>query len=102
MSTQKLPLPTKVTQVIEVSDFDLACYIQQCYGLTNNFEITEASNDSYKRIIVAPLQDKWDIEEAEDAVREGSCEIWSLANVMRKMCSDGFLEPGIYLVNISW
>lgn len=78
-------------------------FIQHCYNLPDRFQITECPNDTYKRFKVdrEPLDD-YDTEEAEENLEQGYCTLWELGTILNKMCLDGFIEPGIYLVNMSW
>jgi hypothetical protein len=114
---QLYPLKKKFVPVIEIEALSYAGweqlgigldrYIAQCYGLPKVFEITDAKNDTEHRFEVAPLDPegsmyKWDSEDAQKAIDQGWCEIWSLGSLLCKMASDGYLQPGVYLVNVSW
>lgn len=101
-------LKKKFTPVIEV-DFlgtdGLAYYIQHCYRLPGRFELSDVNNDQYFRIevkLLDPEKDTYEVNSASKSIREGWCYEYELESVMCQMCNDDFLQPGIYLVSLSW
>lgn len=104
------PLKKNIVTTIEVDvlgyygddSLTLESYIQQCYELPKGFEITDCPNDSQHRFEVTNKTNWPIITKAEKSLELGWCEIWNLDEILHKMCCDGFIEPGIYLVNMSW
>jgi hypothetical protein len=98
-----MPLNKTEITVWEVEYQNLAEYIAECYGLPQ-FEILPESNDSYKKQTVTAQLPEWESDKNEltAILTCGGCELYQLHMVLDKMCHDGFLEPGTYLISISW
>jgi hypothetical protein len=116
MTTQKLPLQKAFTPIIEVNasstsgdkGLGLDRYIAQCYEMPEGFEITGALNTApYHRFDVKALDPNdpmypFDLKEAQQAISQKGCDIWNIGSLLNKMASDGFLQPGVYLIDVSW
>ena len=89
--------------IFEVDYNDLDRFIAHHYQL-NYFEGTlESSNDTSHSITVEkePLS-KWDVTDMEKILKDGNCEYWKLHIVLQDLCNKGIIEPGQYLVRVSW
>lgn len=87
----------------ESGSVGLDAFIAQCYGLAKDFEMTESPNDTDYGVTVEkkPL-DKWDRVTADKAAQEGWVENYKLGVVLCDLCNKGFIEPGEYMVTMSW
>ena len=105
-----MTLNKKFTPMIEVDAFDLMEYIADAYNMEKirrsyrRFEITVASNDTYHRFEVSTEEefDDYELCQLEQAFREQWIQVWNLDLILRKICADGFLQEGVYLVRVSW
>lgn len=78
-------------------------FVQQCYNLPEPFEIEgDDDSDRQHRFTVTSTIDPYDVAEAQESLRLCWCDVEQLGRVLNKMAFDGFLDEGIYLVNMSW
>lgn len=94
--------------IFEVNFFGsvgLSEYIQKCYKLPNSFKISGASISMRLCLEINSTSictDRYSLSIAERDLKVGYCDYLDLKILLSKMCIDGFLQPGIYLVNLSW
>lgn len=62
----------------------------------------EAPNDSTHYFNVNPVIDKWDEKCIEEFYRCGSIEYYSMGKILNLLCMEGHIEPGRYLIQVSW
>lgn len=93
-----LPKTTEKTFYVDYDDFDE--FVQQIYDESYEFAaIQEAGNDSSHEFGVTGDLDDYDEEDAQ-GIRNGVVrDNWLLFNVL---CADGYIEPGNYIVRVSW
>lgn len=91
----------KTTKFIDYSD--LEDFIQKTFGLEKRFEILESPNDTAYTFDVGCVGFKSsEISEGFDYLLRGNVEHWALGTVMDFLCTIGHLEPGQYVVEVSW
>jgi hypothetical protein len=63
----------------------------------------ECGNDTCHEFIVCrPEDDSYNDSEEYDNVRAGDVEVLNNDVVLNLLCEGGFLEPGEYIVRVSW
>jgi hypothetical protein len=98
-------MKTKLRSHIVVEYHDLQDAIEENYNLSSSFcAIGESPNDSQYTFngIKQREPDKWDTAAVKKALENSYIEIWALRPLLVDMCNKGFIEPGDYLVNVSW
>lgn len=64
--------------------------------------IEEANNDSsYTYNITGDLYD-WDHKEMEEMLEAKKFDSWSTRRILDYLCSEGVIEKGNYLIDVSW
>lgn len=92
---------TKET-VISVEYVDLQNFITKVYGL-KWFDILESSNDTtYTYTVKIDELSPGDRITLSSAIRDCSVEYWCLDTILTDLCNKGHIEPGKYLVRVSW
>lgn len=90
----------------ETTYHELDKFIAEKFGLPSFEGTLESSNDSQHTYSVSNNPDdpmlKWDKQDVEKAIKDKSCEYYSLGKVLDELCRRGELEPGEYLVEVSW
>lgn len=98
-----MELKSKKVEVIIVEYSDLDDFINHHFpGL--GFEFVpdeEMSNDSIKRINVDGSLHDYQVESMERNITEGNTSYMTY-NLLNKLCNDGFLEKGIYIIDVCW
>lgn len=94
---------TKEVKII-VDYYDVEVLIHKIYG--SHFEIVaqeEASNDSNLTFTVEAKEPEydWDRDELEKFTSNRTSDC-STSLILNDMCRKGIIEPGNYLINISW
>ena len=88
--------------VREVSWSHLEDVVSEVYG--HQFEMAaneEWSNDSAHEFTVTPDVDEWDRGKVDDFVK-GTEHPNITGALLNDMCKRGLIEPGKYLVKVSW
>lgn len=61
----------------------------------------ECGNDTSIHVSVRPKDlDQWDKKEWEESGEDGWS--YSLGVILNKLCFDGKIDPGIYIINVCW
>ncbi len=97
-------LGTKV-EYIEVNSNELDNFVHENYKWAKNYEFVpmeECGNDSSHSFTVKGQLDDSDLEEWEEFKRKNGYLAYQNSLVLNKLCADGFIEPGEYLVNVCW
>lgn len=87
--------------VVDYNDFDR--FVQQVYG-DRNYEfcaVQEANNDSYYRFNVTGRVPDYNQRDAQ-RIRDGHIDTYRNHLLFNVLCQDGYIEPGTYLVEVSW
>jgi hypothetical protein len=98
-------LKGKITTYVEVDSNDLDTFVNKVYGV-NSYEcvaMEEWSNDTKHQVRVTSKEplDKWAAEKIQE-IKAGRCPSWSIQAVMQDLVNEGHIQPGIYLINVSW
>ena len=92
-------------QMIEVNYSDLERAIAKHFGFKEYCipAAEEVGNDTALtyRIDNEPL-DTWEMTDLEEIKARGGNKNWRTQLLMHAMCLEGALEPGEYVINISW
>lgn len=64
----------------------------------------EQGNDTYNMVDVdgKEIDDKWEQKSFDEFVKNGMGDYHTPGLVMNDLCKKGYLEPGRYIVEISW
>ena len=64
----------------------------------------EMSNDTYQVLSVTnePFDDEYDIKECDDIIAGGTCVYGASGLLMQRLCQQGILPAGEYLVEVCW
>lgn len=94
-------------EVIHMPYQELRTLAEVAYGIKdfNIAETEEKSNDSYCLYTVERGPDTWTKENEQakiESIRGGYVPLYRTNLFMNLLCEDGHLEPGRYLVEISW
>lgn len=94
---------TKET-IIRVEYYDLEEFASKIYGLQEyNFAaVEECGNDSSHSFDVDGNLDDYDVEEAEKIKNEHTVDSYQNYILLNLLCKEGHIEPGNYLINVSW
>jgi putative NADH-flavin reductase len=96
----ELKMKTKVIHEVDV--FDLEAFVKEVYGI--NVEIVamqEASNDSSLSFSVESAIEDYFLDTLDEIMSTGySC--FGTGTLLNKLCLDGHIPAGEYLVKISW
>ena len=99
-------LKIRNTEVKVVDYDDLETFITEAYGLTSRFEyldLEEPSNDSCKTFSVTKKPLKPYQEQAIAAFKaDPLSEMYITHALLMDLCNKGWLDPGEYLVVVSW
>ena len=105
MTTENKPsLKTKRVSYLKVSYREIERFICKVYGIPHyNIVATEEwSNDSQHRVRAEKGElDQWDLEKL-DKVKSGREPSFSFRAVMTDLCNRDLIEPGDYLIDVSW
>lgn len=96
-----LPTTTKTIIQVDIAGYHgLGHFIQKCYDLEEKWELATAYREDYQLFEITPAHE-YDTEYALEVLmaNQGS-ELADLRCILAKMCEDGFLPYGNYL--ISW
>ncbi len=117
MSENKTQLSQQSLSVIRIEysgslegELALDDYIQKCYWLDKPFGITGPLNGSYllaeaERIDTDDPNCQYvqeDLDKATSLIQQGHCGDEYINILLSKMVTDGFLEPGRYLIWMHW
>lgn len=81
----------------------LGAYIAQCYDLDGEVDLLEAGNDTdYSYGIISEPIDEYNMKYVEELLKHKGVEHWKLSTVLTDLCNKGLLEPGEYVVKVSW
>lgn len=95
----------KKKTLIFVEAHKLDQFIAAQLGLKTFEGTLESNNDSQHTYRVTAEPDssaKYNVRKLEKIIAIGGCEHWSLHLVLDDLCRAGVIEPGEYLVNVSW
>lgn len=96
--------PCKKVDVFEVDYRQLEAYIAHSLGLGSFDGLIDSPNDTAYALTVAHKHRmaKADADNLAKILEVKGCESWGLNLVLDRMCCLGFLEPGKYIINVSW
>lgn len=104
--------PIQVLGVNWIGVDGLNAFICNYYDLPVDTQVCEIENDTEHFFTVercpqenlTPLHgiDLEDQRLAEVALYDNSLEVWQLGHLLSRICNQGGLEPGNYLVLVSW
>lgn len=103
MMESDLKFPGVKKTVYEVDYNALDKFIAHHYQLDDFEGSLESSNDTTHSYHVEkePVR-SWNQEHLERIIKDKNCEYWKLDLVLTDMCNKGLIEPGQYLVRVSW
>jgi hypothetical protein len=89
------------TEVIHTVDwYKLAAAIETATGI--RYQLDAVSNDTdYKCTVVGKLDD-FDTEEYVELKRKQRVEDYHFNLLLDGLCDEGLLDPGVYLIQVSW
>lgn len=88
---------------MDSNDFDRLVKI--LYPFLKKYEfvpIQEANNYSYYDFDVNGKLDEWDLKKWEESKNSGKFPTFSNYTLLNKMCKDGFIESGKYIIKVFW
>lgn len=100
-----MPLKSAQTTVNVINSNDLMTWLAEITGKSRRVDLLEASNDSdhyFADINGDRSGAEYNLECFENMASQGSIEVWNLAPILETLCLAGKLEPGNYLVRVSW
>ena len=104
MKTEKPTLKLETETIHTIEYHDLEEFVKQVYGV-EDYEfvaIQECGNDSQHRFQVdGEIKGKYD-QERSDRIRKGQINTYENRALMNTLCADGYIEPGIYIVDVCW
>lgn len=92
---------TKETRFVDYGDLEWE--IKTAYGL-NKFEITESPNDTdytFDITMAKPL-DEYQLKELAEVKTQEWVEHWRMHIVLQDLVNIGRLDPGTYVIQVSW
>lgn len=95
--------PCKVKAVFSVEYHELNDYIAKCLGLDHFEGQDESPNDTSHEYSVS--KEDLGVYEKQKLLKiltKKECSHWELNVVLDHMCSLGYLEPGNYVMRVSW
>lgn len=76
--------------------------IREHYGVFYETQAAEESNsNTIKEFDIDGKLDAWELKELDEIIA-GKWHGWMTAAFMNKLCQDGYLEAGTYIVNFGW
>ena len=98
----KLKYKTVMYNEIDYKDFEK--FVQKVYGW-KQYEYAyceEVSNDSRQSYTADKEElDEWALEKIQ-RLNDGESESFCANFIFNKLCLDGYLPPGNYLINVCW
>ena len=79
--------------------------VKDNYGHDLDFcAVMECGNDTVHlfRGINGKMEDKWDIQEFAEFITEGKSRYSTPDQVLQDLCKKGIIEPGNYVIKVSW
>lgn len=64
--------------------------------------VEECGNDSVHNFVVSKQLDEWSQDNWQEIVKKKSVGCYQNNVILDKLCEDGLLKPGNYLVKVSW
>ena len=104
MTTKKIPtLACQKVCYTEVKYHDLDDFIQEVYGHEFSCVADQEWNNDTKKTVWAEKENLalYDQVKLDEFVKEGKYN-FSLHVILSDLCNRGLMEPGKYLVSISW
>lgn len=99
------PLKLKKSMVFEVDYYDLDTFINDYYGTGDRYEIVaddELMNDISKKFNIRKRElGQYDMNKIA-AFKNGGRGSYMTHTLLTDLCNNDVIEPGTYLVNISW
>ncbi len=89
----------QISYSIEYYEFD--DLIKEVYGIDYE-SIIDQDNDSTLKINVDGKFDDYDETNLEFFLNSGVQEYYTNRLLLNDLCRKGLIEPGLYLINISW
>lgn len=91
-------------QMIEVNYSDLERAIEKHFGFKEYCipAAEEVGNDTSLTYRIDGKLDPWELKDLEEMKACGGNKNWRTQMLMNALCADGILEPGEYVINISW
>ena len=104
MIEPKSILKTKDFWVHQVEYYDIDNFVKQVYGYDFSIAASEElKNDSQKTFLVKKEElDEYEKETIEVFMKCGEDHGFMTGVLLNDLCNKGFIEPGEYLVNVSW
>ena len=97
-----MDLKHKVVSRFEVDFVDLESFIQDKLGFHYEIQCSEEmGNDTQRSIGVDGIIDEWG-ERKLTSLKGGKMEYFALTSIMNKLCLDGYILKGDYLIRICW
>ncbi len=88
--------------VITVDSFELDSFVEQVLGQPLEFIASEeCSNNSQHRYVIDGKLDKWSAKCYLD-FKKGENTLYPARAVLNGLCSEGYIEPGTYLIVVCW
>ncbi len=97
-------LGTKVNYT-EVDYTEVERFTMEKYPFIKDYEfacVQESGNDTSYTFNVNGKLDKWDLEDWDKIKSSGTVHNYRNRLVLNKLCADGHIEPGEYLIKVSW
>lgn len=92
----------KVT-IIKTDYNEIEDLLDQHYGITH-YEVVaaeELGNGSNLDYDIDGKLDKWELEDFEE-IQNGKFLLHRTRILINKLCADGYIEAGNYIINVSW
>jgi hypothetical protein len=89
----------KIT-VIETDSNEIEGLLHKYYGIT--YEIVAAEELSNRSTLNFDVEPKLDDEDDVNDILSGKWIAWCTNDLMNKLCLDGHIEAGNYIIDCSW
>lgn len=97
-------LKCKKETVFSVEYYDLDKFIKDEFGF-DEFEVVaieELNNDSVKSIIVNGNLYEWDEKDIKNILESKEPKMYRTGLLMNYLCKIGKIQPGKYIIKVSW
>ena len=87
----------------EIDVSELEVYVKDLYGAEIEFVATEEWNNDTQHVFcnIDGVLDEWDSNRASDAIA-GKNPMYCCRAVLNRLCGDGWLPTGDYLITVFW
>ncbi len=97
-------LGTKIN-IIEVDYNEVENLVMEKYPWATKYDfpcMQETSNDTSHTFDIDGELDEYDLKDWEELKKNNGYLNYRNSLILNKLCADGHIEPGEYLVNVSW